>query len=153
MHDPYIEPVTSSYAGSRNSVFTDERDKEYLNRLNHFDRALGRFLLSLKQSGKLEKTLIVIAGDHEIASEDVSPLLHDTTVPLIIINSPIKSISTSKANQTDIFPTILDLMGKSYKFLERDYNGIGRSIFDNSNYSGISEEDYEVSEMLIRAEL
>ena len=149
-------PEENNRAGSRPSPLPlppgrDERDIEYLYRLNHFDRALGRFISRLKAAGEFDGTLIVIAGDHEISKADISPWLQDDSVPLIIINSPLECTGNTLAlTQLDVFPSILDMAGVSgYRFFGVGYRGLGNSIF-RSRRTEITEKDYRISEMIIK---
>lgn len=163
MHDPYIRNNVSTNIPMN---FKDKRDKEYFNRLNHFDNALGHFIDKLKDMGIFEDTMIVVVGDHEIRYGTTSfPM--DSYVPLIIINSPIPRNQYRKENitQLDIFPTILYLMGKEMEFFGVNYKGLGTNIFnlntdsvntdsantDSANTdSAIDEEDYAISDLIIR---
>lgn len=152
MHNPYnTENVTTTLTG--NLTISDPRDREYLLRLSHFDSALGRFISGLKRLEKYDKSLIVIAGDHEISKESVSSDLWDNVIPFIILNSPLKSpCERSRYTQLDVFPSIMDAMGLKYRYIGVDYRGLGLSIFSKSGIEKeITDTDYEVSEMIIKS--
>ena len=151
MHNSYLERAVSRPSPLPLPPGRDERDIEYLYRLNHFDRALGRFISRLKAAGEFDGTLIVIAGDHEISKADISPWLQDDSVPLIIINSPLECTGNTLAlTQLDVFPSILDMAGVSgYRFFGVGYRGLGNSIF-RSRRTEITEKDYRISEMIIK---
>lgn len=154
MHDPYLSPnVTHKLKEDGLQNYPDQRDREYLQRLHHFDESMGLFLESLKKLNLYDNTVIVIVGDHEIRKSTVSEKLHDDYVPFIIINSPFQEYSVRETTQLDIFPTILDIFNKHQIYLGVPYSGLGKSIFedpeDTSSYIP-SEEDYRISEMIIK---
>ncbi|WP_189587385.1 sulfatase-like hydrolase/transferase, partial [Mesorhizobium sp. M8A.F.Ca.ET.208.01.1.1] len=71
----------------------DEKFNAYLNALKVGDTALGEILESLKQSGKLDSTLVVILGDHGEAFGEHGDYVHATAlydenvhIPLIMVN-------------------------------------------------------------------
>lgn len=146
MHDPYTSHIVSSEI----KCMTDERDNEYMSRLNHFDRALNGFLEVLKEKGMYYNTLIVITGDHEILRGATTFDSPDFYVPLLILNSRQKGIRSSEISQIDIFPTILYLMGKKARYLDQPYTGLGTNIFSPESEKSITDKDYEVSEKIIR---
>lgn len=146
MHDPYTTHTVSSDLSGR---FEDDRDREYFERLNHFDTALGQFIATLKDLELFDRTLIVIVGDHEIRGGTTS-LPPDDSVPLIILNSPVKDRRTEGISQIDIFPTVLYLMGVSYNFMGAQYTGVGTNIFYKDHVAGTTDCDYDISELIIR---
>ena len=154
MHDPYDSPMVTPAADILPSNNVDSRDREYLERLHHFDLNLGRFLSELESNGILDNSITVILGDHEIRSSQISQSLHDDYVPFIILNSPVSLPTPVKTTQLDVFPTIADLLGCRYRYLGVDFSGLGLSIFSPDRVAGIghepSDEDYRVSEMIIK---
>ena len=154
MHGPYNSRRTTHELSQSDLLpFNDRRDQEYLQRVRHFDKHLGKFLDGLKSQGKYHNSVIVIVGDHEIGQQDVTELLHDNSVPFIIINSPLQEPGERISTQIDVFPTILDIFCRDYQFLGVRYHGLGESIFNNPEITDTyypSNEDYEVSEMIIK---
>ena len=155
MHDPYLVPrVTPHLQESVLSSFADPRDKEYLRRLNHFDSQLGLFIDFLKKEGLYDDTIVVITGDHDISPEDISEGMHCETVPLIILNSGrYGEYRTQDVTQLDIFPTVLSLINPDYRYERFDipYSGLGSDIFIPGSQNEIPEDDYRVSELIIRS--
>ena len=153
MHDPYdTHKVTDT---TPLPIPTDdERDREFLERLRHFDRSLGRFLTSPTIKDIIDQSVIVILGDHEIRASKISERLHDQYVPFIILNSPVTYPKTAGSTQIDVFPTILDMLGCRYEYLSTDYTGLGQSLFSPDALSGTGHEptdvDFEISEMIIK---
>ncbi|MDE6696166.1 MAG: sulfatase-like hydrolase/transferase [Muribaculaceae bacterium] len=154
MHDPYDKPKVTPASDTLPISTNDARDKEYYQRLRHFDKNLGNFIAYLKENGIYDDSVIVILGDHEIRASKISQNLHDEYVPFIIANSPIPISGEVNTTQLDVFPTIMDIMGCRYKYLGQDYAGLGQSIFSSAGLSGIeytpTDTDYRVSEMIIK---
>ena len=106
-------------------ISSDGAEKNVLRRgralLRLQDRLLGRLIDRLQQDGRLEKTLIVVTGDHGIRTSVEDPSLHsgaldDYTfcVPLFVFAPGLLNSTTSLpwvTSHIDIAPTILDLLG------------------------------------------
>ena len=154
MHDPYDKPKVTPASDTLPISTNDARDKEYYQRLRHFDKNLGSFIAYLKENGIYDDSVIVILGDHEIRASKISQNLHDEYVPFIIANSPIPISEKIMTTQLDVFPTIMDIMGCQYTYLGQDYTGLGQSIFSPAGLSGMeytpTDTDYQVSEMIIK---
>lgn len=157
MHDSY----ESKYLNCKdqntninlNKIYGDERDQEYLIRVSIFDKALGKFIDGLKKSGKYDKSVIVIVGDHEARMNCLSAALNEPLIPMIILNSGKSLNYNDTIEQIDVFPTILDVMGvKDYvpRKLNTPYRGVGKSIFSNQEDIDYKEA-YEISDLLIRS--
>jgi phosphoglycerol transferase MdoB-like AlkP superfamily enzyme len=104
--------------------------EQYLNALHYTDAAIGRFVEALRRSGLLERSLLVVYGDHwdhgiaeyypELAGplglqtgNDAATLLVKRHIPFFIhfpADGPAGSVS-GPAGQIDILPTVLDLLG------------------------------------------
>lgn len=151
MHNPYNKPMVSHNPElDRHIKSQDSRDREYLQRLNHFDKSLSLFLQKLKQKNLYDNSLIVILGDHEIGAWEVSPYLQDNYIPFIIINGPKLPTLKDGLTQLDVFPTILDLFKIKYQYMDINYRGLGRSIFDlGFPDKEVKEEDYNISQLII----
>lgn len=93
----------------------------YLNELLFMDSIIATIVGQLKDSGLLDKTLIVITGDHgEMLGENGGPVGHGWAftpelgnVPLIIMNPARHGyhVNGTLGSQIDILPTLLDLLG------------------------------------------
>lgn len=121
MHGPF-NTVAESY-------FTPERTGEnqkisaFYEMTSRFDRQLERFIKFLHESGMYDDALIVIASDHDPHAFRERPLR--SAIPLIILNSGINVKSTDIAGQIDVFPTILDALGR---YDDAPWTGFGRSL-------------------------
>ena len=155
MHDPYTEPKARDSKCLRGGVLSemDERDRNYLVAVAHFDESLQRFVERLKACGLYDNSLIVITGDHEAYHNCLTPLLQTDYVPLIILNSGIGKHIEQAVEQIDIFPTILDLMGVDCYIPEGKtfaYRGVGTSLLCDS-VPAAGEKEWAVSDMIIRS--
>lgn len=93
----------------------------YLNDLLYMDWVVSSILDELKATGLLDKTLVVITGDHgEMLGENGGPIGHGwrltpelANVPLIILDPtrPEPAINYTVGSQVDLLPTILDKLG------------------------------------------
>jgi arylsulfatase A-like enzyme len=92
---------------------------EYYAMISHLDDAFGRLFAALKETGQLDNTIIVFAGDNGLAvgqhglmgKQDLYE--HSLRVPLIFAGSGIPAGERRDAfvYLLDIFPTLCDLTG------------------------------------------
>jgi choline-sulfatase len=110
-HDPYEPPPPYSQT---------YKDRLYDGEIAYADSALANLLAYLKNAGRYESSLIVVAGDHgeglgEHHEDTHGIFLYDSTthIPLIVKlpgrNHPGKVMS-AQVRTTDILPTVLDLL-------------------------------------------
>ena len=132
------------------SGFTDE-DFNYIKRLNYFDNELSKFIAELKACGLYDKSLIVIASDHQVRRGAASKAIVGPYIPWIILNSPVTGNVRSVVRQVDLFPTILEILGKDYRFMGMPYSGVGRSIYKQyaAGFYGLSTAGNVVMLILI----
>ncbi|MCI6609345.1 MAG: LTA synthase family protein [Ezakiella sp.] len=100
----------------------------YINSINYADWALGDFLNKMKETGLMERSTVVLYGDHFAISaantEDTAAMVdafdykfgysYDDmmNIPLIIHNKNLKRETiTNTCSQIDILPTLLNLYG------------------------------------------
>jgi len=122
----------------------------YLNELLYMDWVLASLVDQLKESGLLDKTLVVITDDHgEWLGDNGGPIGHGwwltpelVNAPLIVMDprKPGCRVNTTVGSQVDLLPTMLDLLsipipqrqlyqGRSLYASERDP---GRRAYLNS---------------------
>lgn len=122
----------------------------YLNELLYMDWVIASILDQLKQTGLLDRTLVVITADHgEMLGADGGPIGHGwrvtpelANVPLIILDPGNKGFRVNSAvgSQVDLLPTVLDLLGRPLpqdeiyqgESLYRLEGNLARSIYINS---------------------
>lgn len=140
-HYPYqvtLDPNASSQSGTAGPVqlvhySDDEKFNSYLNALRIGDMAFGKILDSLKQSGRLDSTLVVVLGDHGEAFGEHGTFSHASAIyeenvhiPLMFINKNLfhGETDTKIGGIIDIAPTIFDILG-----LKMPSQWQGRSLF------------------------
>ena len=109
-HDPYDPPEPYR---------TEYKANPYDGEIAYVDHVLGKLLSDLEQSKLMDKTLIVLTGDHgeslgEHGERTHSLFIYDATlhVPLLIRLPGIKSKQIQDVvGHIDIAPTILDWLG------------------------------------------
>ena len=123
----------------------DERYAAYLAKNMDLDVALGRFLELLNFTGRLDKTVFVIFGDHLVKGLDLSEEGEvyaqmgreysemDSHTDLYIYNNGITPETVSQIGTAiDLLPTIANLWGLEYDA----HTVVGRDLFDPS-YHGM----------------
>jgi arylsulfatase A-like enzyme len=91
----------------------------YYGMITHLDAQIGRVLAALRETGQLENTIIVLAGDNGLAlgrhglMGKQSLYEHSIHVPLILSGPGIAAGARSDAfvYLNDIYPTLCDLIG------------------------------------------
>ncbi len=117
-HDPYTPPAPYS-----------ERyvQSPYDGEVAYVDAELGKFLLSLRESGRLEDTFVVFTGDHGESLGQHGEVTHGffayntgIWIPLIVSGPGIKAGRVDyPVSHLDIFPTVCDWLGlDKLKFLQ-----------------------------------
>lgn len=131
MHDPYNgEP--SNPTEISNAKGYDRRDLNYLERVHRFDRFLGEFLDSLRRDGIYDKSVVVIASDHEPRRTALGDNLLSSDIFLMILNSGCGMKSDRVVGQIDVMPTVLDVMGVA----GYEYPGLGHSLVAEPSHHG-----------------
>lgn len=135
--------------------------QNYLTCINHTDLALGKLISKIETDPKWKNTTLVIVGDHIVFKEQMIEEFVDYAnkanislkdkknyVPLIV-HSPSIPAKIEKNDiffQSDLFPTILGLIGDSSYY----WKGVGKDIL-SEGATGLDEETgYRISGALIR---
>ncbi len=110
-HTPYEAPLS----------WSQKLDDPYDAEVAYTDDVLGRFLEGLGSTGSLERTLVVVAGDHGESLGDHGELTHgiflyDATVhvPLVFYYPAGLTggrVIPGQVRVIDVMPTVLDMMG------------------------------------------
>lgn len=123
-HEPYIIP------------------KEYKNKFHeggvpmhkcaeYTDYSLKRFFDEAKKKPWFANTIFVLVADHcnQIYYDEYQKAINHYAVPIIIYkpNSEYVGVSDDLAQQIDIYPTILDMIG-----YQKPFRSWGRSLFDKT---------------------
>jgi phosphoglycerol transferase MdoB-like AlkP superfamily enzyme len=121
-HEPYIIP--NKYKKTfREGGVPIHKCAEYT------DYSLKRFFNEAKKEPWFSNTIFVFVADHcnQIYYDEFQKPINRFAVPIIIYkpNSKLVGVNTDLAQQIDIYPTILDMIG--YK---KPFRSWGRSLFD-----------------------
>lgn len=133
MHGMYYERENlKEYVDKLNSVYTPKTNSDeekilmnYVTTVMEFDKAVGVMMEDLEKKGLLDKTTIVMFGDHNSYYQQLSNYVKDIEnynternytdlykVPLMIYDSNLKHQVIEKFTCTsDIVPTVFDLLG------------------------------------------
>ncbi len=100
--------------------------------IEYTDFALKRFFDEAKKSSWFENTIFVLVADHgnQVFYDEYNKPINRFAVPIIIYkpNSQYVGIENDLAQQIDIYPTILDMIG--YK---KPFRSWGRSLLDKKS--------------------
>ena len=121
-HEPYIIPDKYKNTFHEGNV-PIHKCAEYT------DFSLKRFFNEAKKEPWFSNTIFVFVADHcnQIYYDEFQKPINRFAVPIIIYkpNSKLVGVNTDLAQQIDIYPTILDMIG--YK---KPFRSWGRSLFD-----------------------
>ena len=137
-HDPFVVPEKYKGKFPKGNVPIHEC-------VGYTDYSFKKFFESAKKMPWFENTIFVITADHpsQIYYEDVyNKMLNRSTVPILIYSpdEKFKGVSNELAQQIDIYPTVLDMVGYN-----KPFRSWGRSLVRKNNriepfvmnYSGV----------------
>ncbi len=117
-HYPY-DSVPAAFRKYKVGEFGDFTPS-YLNELLYIDSVLAGLVDQLKESGLLEKTIVIITDDHgEMTGEKGGAIGHGWVVTPELANAPLiimdpertgYRVNATVGSQVDLLPTILDLL-------------------------------------------
>lgn len=144
MHEPFDECVEHGFHLSDPDL--PMRYKNYLTTCHYFDQQVGKYIDHLKKIGLYDKSLIVIAADH-----DAHPKFLDMEgkvsrdLPLYIINGDIDNsmVWSGECNQLDVYTTLLDILG-----VECEWRGLGHTLLTNDYKNSVTDKAWELSEWI-----
>ncbi len=124
-HEPYIIPEKYKNTFHEGGI-PMHKCVEYT------DFALKRFFNEAKRSSWFNNTIFVLVADHgnQVFYDEFNKPINRFTVPIIIYkpNSKYVGIDEDLAQQIDIYPTILDMIG-----YQKPFRSWGRSLFDKKS--------------------
>lgn len=142
-HCPYVrETCPDLHSPFLRMRFPSAETAYYLAAVHYTDRCIGRFLDFLKSTSLYSESVIVIAGDHEDHTLNrlegrLETRPEDTFIPFIVINGGMNGLNKeSVVAQSDIYPTLLELMGV-WKY---SFTGLGESLLHPSSAVAVSRE-------------
>ncbi len=124
-HEPYIIPEKYKNRFHEGGV-PIHKCAEYT------DFALKRFFTEAKKQPWFSNTIFVLVADHcnQIYYDEYEKAINRFAVPIIIYkpNSKYVGVDEDLAQQIDIYPTILDMIG-----YQKPFRSWGRSLFDKKS--------------------
>ncbi|MFA5183921.1 MAG: sulfatase-like hydrolase/transferase [Patescibacteria group bacterium] len=154
---PYLQPLSANSL----SAATDEVSlRNYFGFLKAVDNDIKKLFSDLAANGLLDKTVVIIYGDHRyypFASGDVAADFYNyNEIPFVMyVPGGVSGQAQSVASQADIAPTLLDIVaGEGY---ERPPYFIGTSLFspdhpNNAISKCLGENDYIDDNIVIQNE-
>ncbi len=132
-HPPYVLPPNTAFKPTA----TNERDQVY----QYADWAVTNFMRKCATTDWYQNTVFVLVGDHGLKLNDVDEVpLSYNHVPLII-HAPALfktgKVMHGMANQTDIYPTVMGILGLPYV-----QNTLGYDLLhENRPYAFFSQDE------------
>ncbi len=131
-HRDYIVPE-----GKIHPAYTDHPHSDQINALQYGDWALGQFFEKARHSNYFDNTIFVITADNCGGFLSLRPEPTGHHIPFLIYAPAIigekgKSLSQI-CSQTDIAPTIMDLLGGKY-----EHSFFGSSVLSRSDEQGMA---------------
>ena len=128
-HPTYEFPENDTFQ----PVMPTMKDQERMNAFKYSDWALGKFMSKCKGEAFYDNTIFVILGDHGFISSDynqnTSIEIASYHIPCLIIAPNMEpNTITRTASQTDIIPTILDMLGGSFIHNSWGKNLLGKKM-------------------------
>lgn len=136
--------------------------QNYLTCINYTDKFIGKLVSRIEKDPRWANTTLVIVGDHIVFKEQMLGKFYHYTqkqnislktgknyIPLIIYSPQIssKTIKDDIYYQSDIYPTILNLIGESDYY----WKGVGKDLLSTGKTDQPDEETgYRISNMIIR---
>lgn len=145
MHEPYDSSVEHGFYLNDDSL--PLRYKNYLTTCHYFDQQIGKYIEHLKADGLYNKSLIVIAADHNVNPMFIEKEADEYQyLPLFIINGNIDQATCWKGtcNQLDVYTTLLDILG-----VDSEWRGLGHTLLTHDYINSVADRTWELSEWII----
>lgn len=155
--EPFISIIltASSHSPYDNSIYNSNitypadyplRYKNYLDAINYTDFQIGNYITHLRNQPWFDRTILLILSDHQVKNHliDIENNKSDFNIPLILLNHPseIRTNKDSIIYQTDIYPTILDIMN-----IKSKWRGVGNSIYSKDKNN--TQKEY-ISSLILK---
>lgn len=134
-HDPFVVPP--KYEGK-----FSKGTRPIHQTVGYTDYAFKKFFETAKKESWFKNTIFIITADHtsQTAFNEYNKVINRSAIPILIYtpDERLKGVNNELAQQIDIYPTILDLIG-----YEKPFRSWGRSLLGDQqvkpfviNYSG-----------------
>ena len=148
MHQPYTSCAEHGFHLTDKTL--PQNYKNYLTSCHFTDIQIGKYIDTLKKRGLYNKSLIIIASDHDARPQYIEMEgIVKPEIPLYIINGGINNATAwdGECNQLDVYTTILDVMGFDSK-----WRGLGRTLLNKDYQNSVTEKTHEISNMIINSD-
>ena len=148
MHQPYDSFEEHGFHVTNQKL--PEKYRNYLTSCHFTDMQIGKYIDFLKEKGIYDKSLIIIAADHDARPSyiDMEGIVKPE-IPIYIINGGIDNATawTGECNQLDVYTTILDVMG-----IESKWCGLGHTLLNKEYKNSVTEKTHEISDLIINSD-
>ena len=124
-HEPFIPPAKYKDTFPKGDVPMHQV-------VGYTDFAFKKFFEAAKKQPWFNNTIFIITSDHcnQVFYPFYSQVINRQAVPILIYkpNSDLKGVNTDFAQQIDIYPTILDMIG-----YQKPFRSWGRSLLGDKN--------------------
>ena len=116
------------------------------------DAQIGRYIDYLENRNLIDNTIIIVASDHQAHETYIrmpAEEVNDYELPFYIIGGAVNLDNAyyGKANQIDVFSTLLDLF-----CIDSEWKGLGRSLLNKTTYQDVNTEHVKnISNLIIRS--
>lgn len=119
-HEPYVVPKEYEGKFPKGTIPMHQV-------VGYTDYAFKKFFESAKKEPWFKNTIFIITADHgnQIAYDEYRKVLNRNTTPILIYkpDGSLKGVNSDLAQQIDIFPTVMDLIG-----YDKPFRSWGRSL-------------------------
>jgi hypothetical protein len=112
------------------------RKQRYLQAVHESDKQMRLLITDLQKNHDLDNTILIYTGDHGESFGEEGYISHANSiiqpqiqVPFLLQHPKLNAKKINFSNHFDIFPTIFDLLGKTY-----DYKVKGHSLYHEQHY-------------------
>ena len=145
MHQPY--DTYEEHGFHIKDMSLPEKYRNYLTSCHYTDMQIGKYIDTLKKRGLYDKSLIIIASDHDARPKyiDMDGIIKPD-IPIYIINGGIEKSTAwdGVCNQLDVYTTILDVMGYDSK-----WRGLGHTLLNKDYQNSVTDKTKEISNWII----
>ena len=146
MHGPYTKQIDDKFI-IKNKDYCPELIN-FLNVCHYTDRQIEKYFAHLKKHNLYDKSLIIIAPDHQVPENTVNIEQYGITrdLPLYIINGNINNDNAWKGecNQLDVYTTLLNVLG-----IKAPYYGLGNTLLNPNYKNSLEKHKWDISEWIL----
>ncbi len=147
MHVPFNEPNIPDSIYARHLTHSNVLTQNYIRTVNYFDYSLSQLIKTLKKKDLYNNTLLFIVSDHTQYIADFGS--NEQKMVFIAANTGLTESISRQALQSDIFPTMLQLIGIDNS---TKWKGTGKSLFGIGQDEQWQASAKEISDLILRGD-